>query len=41
MQNVGTARPNFVEKTIAGGSETAKLVNFLSLESFIYDIRIK
>ena len=29
------ARPNFEEKTFAGGSKTAKFVNIFSLESFL------
>ena len=34
------ARPNFVEKTFAGGSKTAKFVKVFSLESFpLYGIK--
>ena len=36
---VGTARPNFVEKIITGGSKTTKFVNVFSLESLpLYSI---
>ena len=36
---VGTAHPNFAEKTITGGSKTAKFMNVFSLESFpLYSI---
>ena len=31
---VGTACPNFVEKTFTGGSKTAKFMNVFSLKSF-------
>ena len=31
LTKVGTARPNFVEKTFAGGSKTVKIMNLLSL----------
>ena len=33
------AHPNFVEKTFAGGSKTAKFVNVFSLESFVLYIQ--
>ena len=31
---MSTARPNFEEKTFAGGSKITKFVNVFSLESF-------
>ena len=32
---MGMVRPNFMEKSFAGGSKTVKFVNVFSLESFL------